>query len=267
MTRDYATPTMDVQNQPDNRKIEIDKVGIKDIQYPIGVLERSGGTQRTVAKVSMFVNLHHKFKGTHMSRFIELLNEHCQDMSTTTIPGLLLEMRKRLEARDAHIEVSFPFFILKRAPASGAEGLMSYDCTIRGFWANEVVLEIEVTVPITALCPCSKAISDQGAHNQRGTVTVQYRQNRFVWIEDIIEIVEAEASCDVYSVLKREDEKFVTEKAYANPMFVEDVARSVAQRLRAHEGIAWFSVEVENQESIHAHNAYAYLERPSENKH
>jgi GTP cyclohydrolase I len=233
---------------------------------PIGVLERSGGTQRTVARVSMYVNLPHQFKGTHMSRFVELLNEYCQDMSTTSIPGILLQMRKRLDARQAHIEVTFPYFLLKRAPVSGAEGLLAYECTIRGFGNDDINLEIEVRVPITALCPCSKAISDQGAHNQRGTVTVRYRQNRFVWIEEIIEIVEASASCDVFSVLKREDEKYVTEKAYANPMFVEDVARSVAVRLGAHPGITWFAVGVDNQESIHAHNAYAYLERACDEK-
>jgi GTP cyclohydrolase IB len=260
-TRQYKEPSIDVQSQRDYRRIEIDKVGVKDISYPIGVLERSGGTQRTVARVSMYVNLPHQFKGTHMSRFVELLNEHCQDMSTTSIPRILTEMRKRLSAHQAHIEVSFPYFILKRAPVSRAEGLMAYECSVRGFGNDEVVLEIEVKVPITALCPCSKAISDQGAHNQRGMVTVRYRQNRFVWIEEIIEIVEASASCDVFSVLKREDEKYVTERAYANPMFVEDVARSVSLRLSKHEGITWFAVGVENQESIHAHNAYAYLER------
>jgi GTP cyclohydrolase IB len=264
MARAYKEPNIDVQSQPDYRKIEIDKVGVKDICYPIGVLERGGGTQRTVAKVSMYVNLPHQFKGTHMSRFVELLNEHCQDMSTTTIPGILLKVRSRLQARQAHIEVSFPFFILKKAPVSGSEGLMAYECAVRGSVSDDVTLEIEVKVPITALCPCSKAISDQGAHNQRGMVIVRYRQNRFVWIEEIIEMVEASASCDVYSVLKREDEKFVTEKAYANPMFVEDVARSVALRLSENKGITWFSVGVENQESIHAHNAYAHLERSLE---
>jgi GTP cyclohydrolase IB len=261
MTRRYTKPDLDVQSQPDYRNIEIDKVGVKDISYPIGVLERSGGSQRTVARVSMYVNLPRQFKGTHMSRFVELLNEYCEDMSTTSIPGILHQMRKRLQASEAHIEVTFPFFILKQAPVSGAEGLMAYECTIRGFGNDEVTLEIEVKVPITALCPCSKAISDQGAHNQRGNVSVRFHQSRFVWIEEIIEMVESSASCDVFSVLKREDEKYVTERAYANPMFVEDVARAVATRLMAHRGITWFSVGVENYESIHAHNAYAYLER------
>jgi len=264
MTRIYSEPTVDVQSQPDYRMIEIDKVGVKDIAYPIGVLERSGGTQHTVASVSMYVNLPHHFKGTHMSRFVELLNEYCNDMSTTSIPGILLQMRKRLEAKQAHIEVTFPFFMKKLAPVSRAEGLMSYECTVRGFGNDEVTLEIEVKVPITALCPCSKAISEQGAHNQRGTVTVRFRQSRFVWIEEIIQIVEASASCDVYSVLKREDEKYVTERAYENPMFVEDVARAVATRLQKHKGITWFAVEVENQESIHAHNAYAFLKRSNQ---
>jgi GTP cyclohydrolase I len=236
-------------------------VGVKDILYPIGVLDRTGGVQRTVARVNMYVNLPRRFKGTHMSRFVELLNEHCQDMTTTTMPRILMKMRERLDAREAYLEISFPYFILKTAPVSGAEGLMEYACVIRGWGSEEVTLEIQVKVPVTALCPCSKAISEQGAHNQRGFVTVRYRQNRFVWIEEIIDMVEASASCDVYSVLKREDEKYVTERAYSNPMFVEDVARTVAARLISHEGIDWFSVEVENQESIHAHNAYAYLER------
>jgi GTP cyclohydrolase I len=261
MSRRYEKPMVDIQNQKDDRQIEIDKVGVKDVLYPIGVLDRTGGTQRTVAHVNMYVNLPHQFKGTHMSRFVELLNEHCQDMSTTSIPEILRQIKKRLNAPEAHIEVSFPYFIVKKAPVTGSEGIMSYDCSIRGWGADEVSLEIEAKIPITALCPCSKAISDQGAHNQRGLVTVRYRQNRFVWIEEIIDIVETCASCDVFSVLKREDEKFVTEKAYANPMFVEDVARSIAESLTTHDGISWFSVEVENQESIHAHNAYAYLER------
>jgi len=261
MPRQYTKPHIDIQNQPDFRQVEIDKVGVRDILYPIRVLERSGGMQHTVARVDMFVNLPHRFKGTHMSRFVELLNETCSDMSTASIPGLLLEMRRRLVAEQAFVEVSFPFFLSKRAPVSGAEGLMNYQCSVRGFGNDEVTLEIEVRVPITALCPCSKAISDQGAHNQRGQVTVCYRQNCFVWIEEIIELVEASSSCDVFSVLKREDEKYVTERAYAHPMFVEDVARAVAVRLDEHPGITWYSVGVENYESIHAHNAYAYLER------
>ena len=261
MNRAYIKPDIDVQNQPDTRKIEIDKVGVKDIAYPIGVLDRTGGVQRTVAHVNMYVNLPHQFKGTHMSRFIELLNEHCDNMTTTRIPRILRDMRKRLSAREAHIEVKFPYFILKKAPVSGAEGLMTYDCTIRGFASDDVMLEIEVKIPVTALCPCSKAISSEGAHNQRGIVTVRFRQERFVWIEEVIDLVESSASCDIYSVLKREDEKYVTEKAYRNPMFVEDMARKVAENLCGVEGVNWFSVEVENQESIHAHNAYAYLER------
>ncbi|MBN2497428.1 MAG: GTP cyclohydrolase I FolE2 [Deltaproteobacteria bacterium] len=256
-------PAADVQNEHDGRRISIDKVGVKDIEYPIQVLDRAQKVQQTVARVSMYVNLPHQFKGTHMSRFVELLNEHSQDMSTLAIAGILRAMCERLQAETAHLELSFPLFVLKRAPVSGAEGLMSYRCSVRGTGGKDgdVLLESEVQVPITALCPCSKAISDEGAHNQRGLVTVRFHQRRFVWIEEVIDIVERSASCEVYSVLKREDEKYVTEKAYANPMFVEDVARSVAEKLCAHDLIDWFSVEVENQESIHAHNAYACLER------
>ncbi len=252
----------DIQGLPDDRQIEIDKVGVRDILYPITVMDRSRKTQQTVARVSMYVNLPHQFKGTHMSRFVELLNEHCHDMSTRALPDILRAMRRRLRARAAHLEVEFPFFMLKKAPVSGAEGLLAYKCISRGeVAARKVIQTYEVQVPITALCPCSKAVSDHGAHNQRGLVTVCFRQRRFIWFEEIIQLVERSASCEVYSVLKREDEKYVTERAYENPMFVEDVAREVAVKLMAHERIAWFSVAVENQESIHAHNAYAHIER------
>ena len=251
----------DVQGEADDRRIDIDKVGVKDITYPITVLDREKSTQQTVARVSLYVNLPHQFKGTHMSRFVELLNEHRHNMSTTAIPDILKAMRERLQAARAHLEVAFPYFMTKRAPVSGAEGLMSYNCVVRGSAdAENLELEIEIEIPITALCPCSKAISDAGAHNQRGKVRVRFCQDTLVWIEEIVEAVEASASCEVYSVLKREDEKYVTERAYANPMFVEDVARDVAKKLKAHPRILRWAVEVENEESIHAHNAYAYIE-------
>ncbi len=255
-------PTQDIQGQPDHRMIDIDKVGVRDIEYPITVMDRENKLQQTVAKVSMYVNLPREFKGTHMSRFVELLNEHCQDMSTRAIPNILRAMRKRLNAQTAHLKVEFPFFLLKKAPVSGAEGLMNYKCIARGEGTSRSVVQtFEVRVPVTALCPCSKAISDYGAHNQRGFVSVRYQQREFIWFEEIIDLVEESGSCDVYSVLKREDEKFVTEKAYDNPRFVEDIAREVALKLQDHPRISWFSVAVENQESIHAHNAYAYIER------
>lgn len=252
----------DVQSRRDHRRLAIDRVGVRDILYPITVMDRARRSQQTVARVSMTVNLPHQFKGTHMSRFVELLNEHRHDMSTRAIPDILRAMRERLNARRAQIQVEFPFFLLKRAPVSGAEGLMAYNCISRGESTARLVRQTyEVQVPITALCPCSKAISDFGAHNQRGVVTVCFRTRRLVWFEEIIHVVESSASCEVYSVLKREDEKYVTEKAYRNPMFVEDIAREVARRLLRHPRIEWFSVAVENLESIHAHNAYAYLER------
>jgi GTP cyclohydrolase I len=255
-------PVPDIQGQQDHRHIDIDKVGVRNIQYPITVMDRTKETQQTVAKVSMYVNLPHQFKGTHMSRFVELLNEHCHDMSTRALPDILKAMRKRLKARTAHLKVEFPFFMLKKAPVTGAEGLIAYNVIARGEGATRKVTQtFEVQVPITALCPCSKAISEYGAHNQRGLVTVRFRQRRFIWFEDIIRLIEQTASCEVYSVLKREDEKYVTERAFRNPMFVEDVAREVAIKLMEHERIAWFSVAVENQESIHAHNAYAFIER------
>jgi GTP cyclohydrolase I len=255
-------PALDIQGLPDGRRIDIDKVGVRDIEYPITVMDRRNTTQQTVAKVSMYVNLPHQFKGTHMSRFVELLNEHCHDMSTTAIPDILRAMRKRLDARTAHLKVEFPFFLVKKAPVSKAEGLMSYRCIARGEGtARKVIQTYEVQVPITAVCPCSKAISDYGAHNQRGLVSVRFRSARLVWFEEIIRMVEESGSCEIYSVLKREDEKYVTERAYENPRFVEDVARDVAAKLLDHDRIEWFSVAAEHQESIHAHNAYAYIER------
>jgi len=262
VNRRTTKPDVDVQSLPDDRQIDIDKVGVRDIEYPITVMDRATKTQQTVAKVSMYVNLPREFKGTHMSRFVELLNEHCHDMSTRALPDILKAMRKRLDAHTAHLKVEFPFFVMKRAPVSGAEGLMAYRCVARGEGTDgRVTMTFEVKVPVTALCPCSKAISDYGAHNQRGLVSVRFRMRELVWFEEIIRVVEESGSCEVYSVLKREDEKYVTERAYEKPMFVEDVAREVAARLLADERLDWFSVAVENQESIHAHNAYAYIER------
>jgi GTP cyclohydrolase I len=261
MPKRTAKPPIDVQARRDRRHIAIDQVGVKDILYPITVLDREARHQHTVARVSMTVNLPHRFKGTHMSRFVELLNEHCRDMSTSSIPSILRAMRARLKAETAHLEARFPYFLLKRAPVSGAAGLMAYECVVQGEGTPRGVrLAAEVRVPITAVCPCSKAISERGAHNQRGLVTVRFGFARFVWLEEIIRIAETSASCEVYSVLKREDEKWVTERAYDRPMFVEDVARTAARKLARHGGLSWFSVEVENHESIHAHSAYARID-------
>lgn len=254
---------IDIQNQKDHRRINIDKVGVKNIRYPITVLDRSNGVQQTVASVNMYVNLPHRFKGTHMSRFVEVLNEFRGEINIKRFSNILEEILKRLKAESAHLEIEFPYFIEKKAPVSHTPGLMEYRCCISGSRQKrkkkDIILRVEV--PITTVCPCSKEISQFGAHNQRGEVRVSVRFKKFVWIEDIVELVEDSASCDVYSILKRPDEKFVTERAYQNPMFVEDIVRTLAEKLSANPGITWFSVEAENFESIHNHSAYAFIER------
>ena len=251
----------DVQNQPDYRNIPVDKVGVKNIQYPITVLDKNSGTQNTIASINMFVNLPHQFRGTHMSRFVEILNEYRGQMNVRTVPNILKSMQQRLNAESAHFEITFPYFMTKKAPVSGEEGLMGYTCKIHGVSNPNVTLGLEVQVPITTLCPCSKEISDHGAHNQRGQVNVSVRFDKRIWIEDLIELIEDSASSEVYSLLKRVDEKYVTENAYNNPMFVEDVVRTVAQKLLDDDNILWFQVGCENMESIHNHNAYAFIER------
>jgi len=252
---------LDIQNQKDYRNIDIDKVGIKGIRYPITVRDKEIKTQQTVASINMYVNLPKDYKGTHMSRLIEILNEHNRSISIQNFSDILSTMKERLNAESAHIEISFPYFIMKSAPVTHSQGLMEYQCTFKGNLNKGKDLIIIIHVPITTLCPCSKEISDFGAHNQRGVVTLQVRFKKFVWIEDLIKLVEEAASCDVYSVLKREDEKYVTEKAYQNPKFVEDIVRDIAKKLEYDANITWFAVESENFESIHNHNAYAYIER------
>jgi GTP cyclohydrolase I len=251
----------DVQNQRDTRNIPIDKVGIKNLRYPVTVRDRREGRQATVASINMYVDLPHEYKGTHMSRFVEMLHLLRRDVSLKRFSEILDQMKKHLAAASAHIEMTFPYFIEKKAPISGAPGLMDYTCRIMGFSNvhNEVDLISEVNVPITSVCHCSKEISDEGAHNQRGEVKLQTRFKRFIWLEDMIELVEDCASCDVYSVLKRVDEKRVTEKSFANPKFVEDIVRDVAARLIQDSNITWFSVSAENFESIHNHSAYAHI--------
>lgn len=252
---------IDVQMSLDYRNVDIDRVGVKGITYPITVLDKDMGRQQTVASINMYVNLPRHYKGTHMSRFVEILNEHSRCISLQNIPAILEEMKNRLHAKSAHIEVSFPYFIKKKAPVTGAEGLMEYRCTFKGTLDGKTDLVICINVPVCTLCPCSKEISAYGAHNQRGEVRLQVRFKKFIWIEDLIKLVEGCASSDVYSVLKREDEKYVTERAYNNPMFVEDIVREVAVRLERDPNITWFAVEAENFESIHNHNAYAYVEK------
>jgi len=251
----------DVQSESDNRKIDLNKVGIKGIKYPMNVLDRANKSQATVAKVNMYVQLPHRYKGTHMSRFVEVLNDYCADLNLKTFFEMLERIKKSLDAPAANLEISFPYFIKKKAPVSGVHSMMAYTCKYIGeINGNERKLLIGVKVPVCTLCPCSKEISNQGAHNQRGIVWVTVLFKQFFWIEELIEIVESSASSEVFALLKREDEKFVTEQAYSRPMFVEDVVREVTDKLRKDPRFTWFSVEAENFESIHNHSAYAYAE-------
>jgi GTP cyclohydrolase IB len=256
----------DIQNHSDDRNIDIDQVGVKGICYPITVLDKDMGEQQTVAKINMYVDLPRYYKGTHMSRFVEILNEHSRRISLQNFSEILDEMKKRLNAESAHMEISFPYFISKRAPVTGIEGLMEYRCQFKGSLNSGSDLIVIIHVPISTLCPCSKEISEYGAHNQRGEVRLQARFRKFVWLEDLIKLVEESASSEVFSVLKREDEKYVTERAYDNPMFVEDIVREIARKLIDDPNITWFAVASENFESIHNHNAYAYIEKDKRGK-
>ena len=250
----------DVQSSSDDRNVRIDKVGVKNIDYPIQVQDREKETQNTVARVSMFVDLPHQFKGTHMSRFIEIFNEYDGIVSVDNISTILDRMLERLDAQTAFLNLSFPYFVQKDAPITGSTGVMAYECSFEVSKGELDDFAILLKVPVTTLCPCSKEISVRGAHNQRGEVTIKVRFNDRIWIEELIEIAEDSASCSLFPVLKREDEKYVTEKAFDNPRFVEDLVREVALRLRKDSRIDSFRVEVENYESIHAHNAYAMIE-------
>jgi GTP cyclohydrolase I len=251
----------DVQAQSDDRELMIDWVGVKGLSYPITVLDRVNETQQTVGSINMFVQLPAEMKGTHMSRFVEILERHRREITFRSVLAMLREMRERLDTDRARVEVSFPYFVTKTAPVSGAPGLVGYDCRMLGWMGRRERLHLQVTVPVTTLCPCSKEISQSGAHNQRGEVTVQVRLTSMLWIEELIEIVERCASCEVYSVLKRPDEKYVTERAYNHPVFVEDLVRDIASALQIRDEVAYFAVEAETLESIHDHNAYAYLTR------
>ncbi len=256
-----SKPSMpDMQKSRDTRNIAIDQVGIKDIRYPIVVQDKYNERQHTVARVNMYVDLPEQFKGTHMSRFIEVLNLYHGEISIENMETILTEIKTRLGASRAHLELSFPYFIKKQAPVSGASSLLEYHCRMVGTMDETFSFSLEVDVPVTSLCPCSKEISDRGAHNQRSNVTVHITYSGHVWLEDLIEWIEECSSCPVYSLLKREDEKAVTERAYDNPMFVEDMVRSVTEKLRSMEQIHWFKVQCENFESIHNHSAYAMIE-------
>ncbi len=252
----------DVQNSADTRRLAINRVGIKGIRHPVKVQDKSLGVQHTIATFNMYVHLPHNFKGTHMSRFVEILNEHEREISVESFETILSEMVNRLEAKSGYIEMSFPYFVNKTAPVSGVKSLLDYDVTLIGEIVNSKPrVTMKVLVPVTSLCPCSKKISDRGAHNQRSHVTITIQTNEFVWIEDVIGIAEEQASCELFGLLKRPDEKYVTERAYDNPKFVEDMVRDVAGVLDADKRIDAYIVESENFESIHNHSAYALIER------
>ena len=263
-----ALTIADVQSRADGRGIALDQVGVQDIRCPIVVLDRAAQRQQTVATFSMSVSLPHHFKGTHMSRFVEVLSEHRGEVTMRTIPGMLTDLKNRLDAERARVEVRFPYFLERSAPASGARALMDYQCTFVGEANGEGVdFVLGVEVPVTSLCPCSKEISEYGAHNQRGHITIETRSilspngsPELIWIEELIEIAECSASAPIYPLLKRIDERHVTMQAYDNPVFVEDMVRNAALTLQRDPRVAWFCVQAVNQESIHNHNAYARIE-------
>ena len=254
------TTVEDVQNTPDIRRLAIDQVGIKGIRHPISIPDNTGAIQHTVATINMYVYLPEHFKGTHMSRFVEILNLNEKPVSIGNFREMLEDMAERLETDSGHIEMHFPFFVNKTAPVSGVRSLMDYEVSLIGDIRDGACgVTIKLLVPVTSLCPCSKKISEYGAHNQRSHVTITARINETITIEDLIRVVEEEASSELYGLLKRPDEKFVTEYAYDNPKFVEDMVRDVAARLNADERIDRWSVECENFESIHNHSAYAVI--------
>jgi GTP cyclohydrolase I len=261
IARPVVTDIEDVQGHADTRRLPINRVGIKDIRHPVRVKDRSAGEQHTIANFNMYVSLPHNFKGTHMSRFVEILHGE-REISVESFRAMLEKMTERLEADAGHIEMSFPFFVMKKAPVSGVESLMDYHASLIGERRNgRTEMWVRVVVPVTSLCPCSKKISAYGAHNQRSHVTINAKIRSHLWIEEIIEIAESEASSELYGILKRPDEKYVTERAYDNPKFVEDMVRDVAARLNEDARIAAYTVESENFESIHNHSAYALIER------
>jgi GTP cyclohydrolase I len=259
--KEPAGEVEDVQGRPDTRRLPINRVGIKDILHPVRVRDRAAGEQHTIANFNMYVNLPHNFKGTHMSRFIEILHTE-REISVESFRAMLQKMTLRLEAQVGHIEMRFPFFVMKKAPVSGVESLMDYEASLIGERRGKrTAMWIRVVVPVTSLCPCSKRISAYGAHNQRSHITISAKLKSHIWIEELIDIAEGEASSELFGILKRPDEKYVTEHAYDHPKFVEDMVRDVAGRLSEDTRIAAYVVEAENFESIHNHSAYARIEK------
>ncbi|MBI9112623.1 GTP cyclohydrolase FolE2 [Maridesulfovibrio ferrireducens] len=252
----------DVQNGPSQVAMSIDRVGVRDLTLPLVVRDRASKSQHTMAKVTLSVDLPAHFKGTHMSRFIEALEDWSEELDYKSFFNLLNDILKRLEAKSAHAKLCFPYCLKKTSPVSGRKGFMSYDCSVEGeLIGGHLEFTLGVKVPVMTVCPCSKAISDEGAHSQRAVIHIKTRSKGFVWIEDLIEIAEASGSSQVYSLLKREDEKYVTEDSFANPTFVEDVVRNVAKGLEKQPKVIWYKVDVESFESIHNHCAFASIEK------
>jgi len=256
----------DIQKTKPKRNLKIQRVGITNVPYPIIVKDRVNGTQHTIGLITMSVDLPKHYKGTHMSRFIEILNEHSTQININQIGIILEKLREKFDAKSAHLEVAFPYFITKNAPVSSVSGLMEYECKLMGTIDRKKDFIVEVRVPVTTLCPCSKAISKKGAHSQRCIVKIRVRYKHFFWIEDLIQIAESSASCDIYPILKRRDEKYVTEKAYNRPRFVEDLVREIAWKLKQDKNFFYFSVEAESMESIHNYNVYAFIEEGKDNE-
>ena len=253
----------DTQNNEDTRQIVIDKVGIKDIAHPITYVDRNGNRMPTVGNFTMTVTLPEHVKGTHMSRFIEILNDGPCEFNSGNFDKIINKVREKLESDTAHITLDFPFFRKKAAPSSGVESMMDYQVTLYGVLdKGESEVMMKVVVPVTSLCPCSKSISKYGAHNQRSHITTKAKvtKGKTLYIEDLIDLAERKASCELYAILKREDEKVVTERAYDNPAFVEDLVRDIAVELNSDEKISYYRLESENFESIHNHSAYALIE-------
>jgi GTP cyclohydrolase I len=252
----------DKQSERDTRELRIDKVGVRGLRFPIQVKDKAHKFQNTIATIGMFVDLPKEFKGTHMSRFVEVLNAHGNVIHVENIAEILQSLQKKLNSATSHIEIEFPYFMSKKSPVSRLESLMDYTARFDAAACGaEIDFVLTVKANVTTLCPCSKAIAKYGAHNQRGEVTVQIRSTKSVWIEDVIGMIEGSASSELYALLKRQDEKAVTERAYENPVFVEDLVRNVALRLNADARVSWYKVEAENFESIHNHNAYACIEK------
>jgi GTP cyclohydrolase IB len=250
----------DIQGQKDNRRVALKKVGIKDLKWPVSVMDKTQGLQNTVAKLELSVELPSDMRGTHMSRFIEMANS-MDSLNPKNLELLLLQLKERLHAEIVHCKIKFDYFVRKPSPVTGIMSPNDVVCTFEAELSDKFNFLMTVDVPVSTLCPCSKEISEFGAHNQRATVNIAIRMDKQIWIEDIVEVVEESASSPIYSLLKREDEKFVTEQAYLNPRFVEDVVREASLKLDKLGGVVWYSVHVESLESIHNHNAFAYTEK------